>query len=122
MRAKVYPKKIYLQHYSKGVSFLGTMIKPGRFYIGKRTKCDFYQAIQKQNSIIKSSKPTNEEKVAFQSSMNSYLGIMKHCNIYKLRKKMLWGNQTLYWWNHVYMSGGYAKFVLKKRKAESNKV
>jgi hypothetical protein len=53
--------------------------------------------------------------------MNSYLGIMKHYNTYKLRKKMLWKNLSPYWWNHVYMSGGYAKFVLKKRRAESNR-
>jgi hypothetical protein len=49
----LHPKKIYLQHYSKDVPFLGTMIKPGRIYIGKRTKSNFYQAIQKQNAIIK---------------------------------------------------------------------
>ena len=118
----LHPKKIYLQHYSKGAPFLGSMIKPGRIYIGKRTKSNFYQAIQKQNAIIKTSKPTKEDKAAFQSSMNSYLGIMKHYNTYKLRKKMLWKNLSPYWWNHTYMSGGYAKFVLKKRNAESNNV
>jgi RNA-directed DNA polymerase len=115
----LHPKKISLQHYSKGVPFLGTIIKPGRIYIGNRTKGNFYQAIQKQNSIIKTSKPTKEEQLAFQSSMNSYLGIMKHYNTYKLRKKMLWKNLSPYWWNHAYMSGGYAKFVLKIRKAKS---
>jgi hypothetical protein len=54
--------------------------------------------------------------------MNSYLGIMKHCNTYKLRKKMLWKNLSPYLWSHAYMSGGYAKFELKKRKAGSNRV
>jgi RNA-directed DNA polymerase len=118
----LHPKKIYLQHCSKGVPFLGTMIKPGRIYIGKRTKSNFYQAIQKQNAIVKNRKPSKVEQVAFQSSMNSYLGILKHYNTYKLRKRMLWKNLSPYWWNYVYMSGGYAKFVLKKRKAESNNV
>ena len=28
----LHPKKIYLQHYSKGVQFLGTIIKPNRIY------------------------------------------------------------------------------------------
>ncbi|MFT6782025.1 MAG: RNA-directed DNA polymerase [Saprospiraceae bacterium] len=111
----LHPKKIYLQHYSKGVPFLGTIIKPGRIYIGKRTKGNFYQAIQKQNAVVLHSKPTKEEQLRFQSSMNSYLGIMKHYNTYKLRKRMLWKNLSAYWWNHVYLSGGYAKFVLKRK-------
>ena len=111
----LHPKKIYLQHYSKGVSFLGTIIKPGRIYIGKRTKGNFYQAVRKQNTIVKTGKPSQQEQVAFQSSMNSYLGIMKHYNTYKLRKRLLWKNLSAYWWNHVYLSGGYAKFVLKKK-------
>jgi RNA-directed DNA polymerase len=108
-------KKIYLQHYSKGVPFLGTIIKPGRIYIGKRTKSNFNQAIQKQNAVVLHSKPTKEEQLRFQSSMNSYLGIMKHYNTYKLRKRMLWKKLSAYWWNHVYLSGGYTKFVLKRK-------
>jgi RNA-directed DNA polymerase len=35
------PKKIFLQHYSKGVPFLGTVIKPNRIYIANRTKGNF---------------------------------------------------------------------------------
>jgi RNA-directed DNA polymerase len=34
---ELHPNKIYLQHFSKGVSFLGTIIKPHRIYIAKRT-------------------------------------------------------------------------------------
>ena len=29
----LHPNKIYLQHYSKGVKFLGAVIKPNRIYI-----------------------------------------------------------------------------------------
>jgi len=123
LRLDIHPKKIYLQHYSNGVPFLGTFIKPNRIYIGKRTKGTFYRAILNQNEITKKAKPTIEEQVKFQSSMNSYLGIMKHYNTYKLRKKMLWKHLSPYWWNVVYLSGGYAKFVRKvRRSTASNKV
>lgn len=44
----LHPKKIYLQHYSKGIRFLRVFIKPHRIYIGNRTKGNFYAAIQKQ--------------------------------------------------------------------------
>ena len=122
LRLDIHPKKIYLQHYTKGVPFLGTFIKPDRIYIGKRTKGNFYRAILNQNEITNKAKPTIEEQVRFQSSINSYLGIMKHYNTYSLRKKMLWKHLSPYWWNVVYLSGGYAKFVRKlKQGAASNK-
>jgi hypothetical protein len=93
----LHPDKIYLQHYSKGVKYLGAVIKPHKTYIANRTKGNFYNAIEKQNQIardhsprginksnfinsrtqsIQRGKPTKEEQQAFQSSMNSYLEII----------------------------------------------
>jgi hypothetical protein len=46
----LYPKKIFLSHFSKSVNFLGTIIKPNRIYIANRTKRNFYAAC---NSIYK---------------------------------------------------------------------
>jgi len=76
----LHPKKIYLQHFSKGVKFLGVVIKPHRIYIANRTKGNFYEAIEKQNKIARNHKPTKKEQKDFLSSMNSYLGIIKHTN------------------------------------------
>ncbi len=80
--------KVYLQHYTKGVKFLGTVIKPGRIYIADRTKGKIYHAIEKQNEIVRDHKPSEEEKHHFLSSMNSYLGIMQHYNTYRLRRRV----------------------------------
>lgn len=111
----LHPKKIYLQHYSKGVQFLGTIIKPNRIYIAYRTKGNFYTAMQKQNNAVKNTRPDKASKSNFLSSMNSYLGIMQHYRTYKLRKRMLFKNLNARWWNYVYLSGGIAKFVLKQK-------
>lgn len=46
LKLELHPNKISLQHYSKGVKFLGTIIKPYRIYISSRTKNNFYQSIQ----------------------------------------------------------------------------
>lgn len=110
----LHPDKIYLQHHSKGVKFLGTIIKPYRIYIASRTKGNFYQAIEKQNRIVKDHKPVKKEQANFLSSMNSYLEIMKHYKTYKLRKRMLFKNLSGWWWNYVYLSVGISKFVMKK--------
>jgi RNA-directed DNA polymerase len=119
LKLKLHPKKIYLQHYTKGVKFLGTVIKPNRIYIANRTKGNFYNVIQKHNQVIEvRRKPNREDQNALLSSMNSYLGIMKHYKTYNLRKRMLFKHLNGYWWNHVYLSGGGAKFVLKTKSVK----
>ncbi|HNV82206.1 MAG: reverse transcriptase/maturase family protein [Tenuifilaceae bacterium] len=115
LQLQLHPSKIYFQHYSKGVKYLGAVIKPHRIYIGNRTKGNFYDAIETQNKIIQNHKPTKEEQQAFQSSMNSYLGIMKHYKTYKLQKGMLFNNLSGWWWNYVYLSGGICKFEMKTK-------
>ena len=115
LQLTLHPNKIYLQHYSKGVKYLGAVIKPHKTYIANRTKGNFYNAIEKQNQIARDHKPTKEEQQAFQSSMNSYLGIMKHYQSYKLRKEMIFKHLSAWWWNYVYLSGGIAKFEMKAK-------
>jgi len=115
LNLSLHPKKMYLQHYKKGVKFLGVMIKPNRIYIGKRTKGNFYKSIKDQSDIAKDHKPNKEELNSFISSMNSYLGIMKHYQTYNWRKKMLFKHLSVWWWNQVCLSGGIAKFVMKTK-------
>jgi hypothetical protein len=40
LQLTLHPHKIYLQHYTKGVQFLGVFIKPNLIYIASRTKMD----------------------------------------------------------------------------------
>ena len=111
----LHPKKIYLQHYTKGVSFLGVIIKPHRIYIQNRIKGNFCKAINRQNEIVRKAKTQDKDCAYFLSVMNSYLGIMKHYKTYKLRKRILFKHLSAWWWNHVYLTGGYAKFVSKNK-------
>jgi hypothetical protein len=112
---QLHPKKIYLQHFLKGVKFLGAVIMPHRIYIANRTKGNFYNAIRNQNEIARNHKPTSEDRIKFICSMNSYLGIMKHYKSYKLRKNMIFKLLSCWWWNHVCLTGGIAKFSLKHK-------
>jgi len=118
LKLNLHPKKIYLQHYTKGVKFLGAVIKPHRIYIANRTKGNFYKAIEKQNKIARNRKPTKEEQKKFLSSMNSYLGIMKHYKTYKLKKKMINKNLSAWWWNYVYIVK-HDKFVMKQKDVKT---
>jgi RNA-directed DNA polymerase len=111
----LHPRKIYLQHYSKGAPFLGVIIKPNHVTAGKRTKGNFYDAIVKHNAVASERKPSKEEQAAFLCSMNSYLGILNHYNTYGLRKRMLIKYLSAWWWNLVYFSGGCAKLTPKQK-------
>jgi len=112
---KLHPKKIYLQHFSKGVPFLGTVIKPYRIYIRNRIKGNFYQKIQYWNDFLgeRQARFGKKETSIFLSGMNSYLGMMKHYNTYKLRKKMLIQNLSTHLWDYFYISKDYNKLILR---------
>jgi RNA-directed DNA polymerase len=129
LRLELHPKKIYLQHFSKGVKFLGAVIKPNRIYIANRTKGNFFKAIQHHNAIAKAHKPGKDEQAAFLCCMNSYLGILKPAKAtqlskqfktYKLRKTMIKKYVSAWWWNLFTVSGGYEKFVSKRKRVKKS--
>lgn len=84
----LHPRKRYLQHYSKGVSFLGVVIKQGALLTGVRTKTGAYRAIERWSRLSNIRLLTPDEMLKFRDSVNSYWGLMKHHDSYKLRKKM----------------------------------
>ena len=128
LKLTLHPNKIYLHHFSKGVKFLGAVIKPNRIYISNRTKGNFYEAIQHHNAIARMHKPDKEEQVAFLSCINSYLGILKpakatqlgqYYKTYKLRQTMIKRYLSAWWWNLFSLSGGCEKFISKSRRVKN---
>ncbi|MFC1725796.1 RNA-directed DNA polymerase [candidate division KSB1 bacterium] len=89
LQLELHPYKIYLQHFSKGVKYLCVVIKPYRIYNFDCTKGNFFKAIVQYNKIARNHKPSIEVSEKFLSSMNSYLGIMKHYKTYISRKRFI---------------------------------
>ena len=114
LHLRLHPKKIYLQHFSKGVKFIGAVVKPGRIYIGNRTKGNLYQKLREYNLMAKNNPNYAEHAEHFVASINSYLGFMIHYSSYKIRHKMIWGMVAPEWWKLVYTYGAVNKLVLKK--------
>ncbi|MDR3219111.1 MAG: RNA-directed DNA polymerase, partial [Dysgonamonadaceae bacterium] len=85
----LHPDKIYLQHYTKGFLFLGAYIKPGRIYIGNRTKKTFRRIIKDIDDHLKTAPPSVQELRSMRATVNSYLGLMNHYRSYNIRKKIL---------------------------------
>jgi RNA-directed DNA polymerase len=89
LNLKLHPKKIYIQHFSKGVQFLGSYIKPNVKFIANRTKGNFYNLVTNINKEFQSCKNDIEYLKMLRTQINSYLGIMIHFSTYKLRIKIL---------------------------------
>ena len=111
LNLELHPKKIYLQHYKKGVQFLGAYIKPGRVYIGNQTKGNFYSKNYKFTKIENTTSSTQNDILAV---VNSYLGLMRHFSSYKIRKrqvlKLLKSSKSSF-----YSSNGFLKISKKRR-------
>lgn len=87
---KIHPKKIYLQPYNNGVLFLGQYIKPQRSYISNRVKNNFYKTLHNINKLITKTETIDwSVMVIIRSKLNSYLGMLKHSNSYRLVKKAI---------------------------------
>ena len=111
LKLELHPKKIYLQHYKKGVQFLGAYIKPGRVYIGNQTKGNFYS---KNHKFTEIENTTSSTQNVILTVVNSYLGLMRHFNSYKIRKrqvlKLLKSSKSSF-----YSSNGFLKISKKRR-------
>lgn len=110
----LHPRKVYLQHYSKGVKFIGAVIKPGRQYIGNRTKGNLYECLQQYNRAAEADKKYVKENAEhFVASVNSYLGFMIHYSTYKLRRKILENKISPAWKKVISFDQDAKKLVLK---------
>jgi retron-type reverse transcriptase len=108
----LHPKKIRLQHYVKGVPFLGVYILPGRVYAGARMRANFTAAIDRHNAVVADRPPTRDADDAFRSSINSYLGILRHSDSWRYRVGVLHGRLSP-WWKRRYVLPTSAGKVLR---------
>lgn len=99
----LHPRKSYIQHSTKGVAFLGAIIKTHRLYCGHRT---LRNAFRKRI-------PKNLTKAM--QTVNSYLGYMKHYCTFNKRKALadkcfrLFGDKIAF-------GKSYSKLIIRKPK------
>lgn len=83
-RLRINEKKFYLQHYRKGIEFTGAIVKPHRVYACNRSINNLAGAITKLNRA-----KSIEEIEKAVSSVNSYLGLLRHYDEYKNRRRIV---------------------------------
>lgn len=110
----LHPNKLYIQHYSKGMKFTGAVVKPGRIYISNRTVSGLYKSIHRFNKEVKCGNITPEKLESIVSSLNSYLGLMRHTSSYALRRSCT-AMLLPECWEYVYIKGRFYSFAIKKK-------
>jgi hypothetical protein len=105
-----HPDKIYLQHYSKGVEFLGNKIRFDRVLPSDRIVHNFRWKVEMHiRKGARSNKYLYREAEHFAQIINSYMGLFKWCNAYRLRKEILTEIGQSCWGKIYIVSENYTK-------------
>jgi len=117
LKLNLHPRKIYLQPFNNGVKFLGCFIKPSHIVVNHRTIRNFKKKLFVYNKLATDHKPNKEEQSAFISSVNSYLGILKHYKTYKQRRHIINNHISPFWYKHItFASSEYGKIIKRPEK------
>ena len=87
LELELHPNKIRLQHYTRGVCFLGAYVKPFRSYPAKRTVALFHEAISALERECEQVVPDARRLAEMLSVINSYCGHLSHFRAYGLLDK-----------------------------------
>ena len=109
----LHPKKIYLQHISKGFVFLGAYLKPHVKYVEKRCKTSFYTLVAEINLQLRTEQMSDTMLQQCRARMNSYLGILGHYASFRLRKKIISGLDVRFY-DYFMLDTDMKKVVLKQ--------
>ena len=108
----LHPRKIELQSVYKGIKFTGMVVKRNRIYASNRMVSNFKQLVHHMNTL-----PDNytiEDLQHYVCSINSYLGLMKHCDSYDIRKSIML-EMDLRFYQHIYIKGHYECVCIKNK-------
>lgn len=106
-------KKFYFQHYSKGVRFVGAIIKRDRIYSVNNTINNFRKSVRKLNDAARNG-DIEAINHAIQS-VNSYLGIFGHYNEYGMKRQIIKEELDEEAWKFFVIKGHYRSIQLRKR-------
>lgn len=119
LHLKIHDDKLYIQHYTKGVMFIGNMIKIDRVYLSNRTFGRFVDTLISLEELAKAlTKEENnldllDKLRSMMSSVNSYIGFTVHVNGYAMRLKLILRYRAVY--RFVYLNTNKHIFKVKGR-------
>ncbi len=82
---ELHPNKVEIRKLSQGIDFLGYVILPHYIVLRTKTKQRMFRKIKQNKKKLASGLISQE---TFNQSIQSYLGILKHCQGYGLARKV----------------------------------
>lgn len=110
--AILHPKKIEIQSVYKGIAFTGMVVKRDRIYASNRMVSNFEQLIHYMNTLPEGF--SIETLQHYVCSINSYLGLMRHCNSYDIRKRIMLKMDNRFY-QFLYIKGRYECVRIKQK-------
>jgi len=89
---ELHPKKITISKFRQGVDFLGYILLPHYRLVRTKTKQRIFKKLKKR---IKEYKSGVISEQTIEQSLQSYLGVLSHCNSFRLQEKLR--NQFHFW-------------------------
>lgn len=86
LKIALHPDKIVIRKYHQGIDFLGYVTLPYYRVLRTKTKRRIFKKIRKRYQGLRIGLISEK---TFNQSLQSYLGILKHCKGYKIKKKIL---------------------------------
>ena len=86
LKLSLHSDKIEIRKYHQGIDFLGYVSFPYRRVLRTKTKRRMFRKTGQKAEKLERGEISKE---SFNQTVQSYLGALKHCNSYKLKKKLL---------------------------------
>ena len=85
LNLQLHPNKIIIGKFRQGIDFLGYVILPHYILLRTKTKRRMFKKIKRNLKELQTGLIPEE---SFNQSLQSYLGILKHCHGYEIKRKL----------------------------------
>ncbi len=85
LNLSLHPNKIIIKKYHQGIDFLGYVLLPYHKVLRTKTKKRIFKRISQKIGGLKNNLIT---KKSFNQTLQSYFGVLKHCDGYKIKEKI----------------------------------
>jgi len=86
LKLELHPDKVFIRKFRQGVDFLGYVVLPHYRVLRTKTKRRMLRKIRQRKFELETGKISKD---SFEQSLQSYLGILKHCKGDKIKRKIL---------------------------------
>ncbi len=86
LKLSLHPNKIHIRKYHQGIDFLGYVSFPNHSILRVKTKERMFVKVKSRLAQYESGAIKKE---SFEATMNSYLGMLKHCNAHNVRQELM---------------------------------